>query len=335
METLTFRAERALLGAMLRQPGLPSALHYLDAGDFTLVQHRRVFAALVAASEAAAAGESGRTWEDLVADAAGPEARPAYLEELRQACPDPSHGPAYGKLVMEASARRTLAADADDMDSQASAIGYSARRMLTARVDGGRQVEVSADYAKEVAGLLRRHATAFSPDTTIADPGRPAPASDRRGLQEERVLAALIQRPREAREAISLLSAETFTDPSRREIYQALRTMYLSGRSQEIDDLTVDWQAASERGPVPSFRASGLAVASDQPSYATTLAAAAVTGSAAQLARDLVHPPGETRNGKTLSPAAPARNGAAPVTRLIQPPPPPGYGPGPVQGGPR
>lgn len=108
-----------------------------------------------------------------------PEIEPSYLTELATACPDPAHGAVYGKLVVEASVRRTLAADAEDLDSQTSAIGYSARRLFTAHVDGGRHVEVSADYANEVAGLLRRHATAFSPDTTVAGPGRPALRSDR------------------------------------------------------------------------------------------------------------------------------------------------------------
>lgn len=332
METLTFRAERALLGAMLQRPSLPSTLHYLDAGDFLAVRHRQVFAALTEASGTVAGDGGGRRWKDLVAEAAGPELEPSYLAELARACPDPSHGPAYGRLVVDASVRRTLAADAEDLESQAGAIGYSARRMFTAQLDGGRQVEASADYAREVAGLLRRHATAFNPDTMTGDPGRLAARSDRRGQTEERVLAALIQRHADAREILSLLAPETFTDPSRRQIYQTLRTMYLSGREHEIDSVTVDWEAASARGPVPSFRASGLA-ANDGPSYAARLAAVSVTGSAVRFARELIRPPGESRNGKTLSPAASAHNGAAPVVRLIQPPPPqPGHGPGPVQG---
>lgn len=333
METLTFRAERALLGAMIQRPSLPAALHYLDTGDFTTVRHRQVFSALTEAANTVAGNGTGRLWEDLVEEAAAPEIEPSYLSELAQACPDPSHGPVYGRLVVEASVRRTLAADADDLDSQAGSIGYSARRLFTAQVDGGRQVEVSADYAKEVAGLLRRHATAFSPDTTTAAPGPAAAASDRRGQTEERVLAALLQRNADTREIIATLTPEAFTDPSRRELYQTLRAMHLSGRSHEVDGLTVDWEAALTRGPVPSFRNSGRVADDDEPSYATRLAAVPVAGSAVRLARELVRSSGEPRNGRTLSPAAPAHNGAAPVGRLIQPPPPqPGNGPGPVQG---
>lgn len=332
MGTLTFRAEQALLGAMLQRPSLPSALHYLDAGDFTAIRHRQVFSAIMEASAAVATDGDGRSWKDLVAEAAGPEIEPPYLAELVRACPDPSHGPVYGRLVVEASVRRTLAADADDLDSQAGAIGYSARRLFTAQVDGGRQVEVSAEYAKEVAGLLRRHATAFSPDTATALPGPLAAVSDRRGRTEERVLAALFQRHADTREILGMLPPEAFTDPSRREIYQTLRAMHLSGRSHEVDGLTVDWEAVLARGPVPSFRASGMG-ADDEPSYATRLAAVTVTGPATRLARDLVRPSRESRNERTLSPPAPAHNGAAPAVRLVQPPPPqPGNGSGPVQG---
>ena len=43
MANLTYRAERALLGALLRDPDALDDIRFLNAGDFASDQHREVF----------------------------------------------------------------------------------------------------------------------------------------------------------------------------------------------------------------------------------------------------------------------------------------------------
>jgi len=314
-------------------------LDYLQAGDFTILRHREVFAALREASGASAPGAERQAWPDRVFDAAGPEIDREYLAWLQGACPDPAHGAVYGRLVLDAGVRRAIVVDAEDLDGQARSIGGSANRMFAAQVDGGRQVEVSADYAREVAGLLRRHASAFSPDTVTAAPGGLADPGDARGRAEERILAALLTRHPDARQVLDTVGPEAFTGPARREIFGTVRSLYRAGRGHEVDDLTVDWETALAKGPVPSYRDPGLLPDDDEPSYAARLATVPLPNRVVKLAQELArparHPVQQARADGTLSPPSPSalRNGAGPVTHLIEPPPPlPGQGPGPVQG---
>ena len=49
MVSLTYRAERALLGALLRDPASLLDIPFLTAGDFASEQHGEVFSAIAAA----------------------------------------------------------------------------------------------------------------------------------------------------------------------------------------------------------------------------------------------------------------------------------------------
>lgn len=345
METLTFRAEQALLGAMLGQRGLVARLGYLETGDFALAQHRRVYAALSAASGVAFAGAERRSWRDLVAEVAGPEVDAGYLGELERTCPDAEHGGAYGTMVMQASTLRSLAADADELDERGTLIADSARRMFRAGAEGHREVEAYAGYTLLVAELLQGHASRFSPDTETAAGAAAVRPVSARARAEELILAALIQRHPDARQAAEAVSAEAFSDPVRREIFEAVAGMYRSGRGRDVDALTVDWQVASSRVPVPGREQPRIGTSADAgPSYVTRLAALAVTEPVGRTARALAHSSmrrAESVSGQSARPALHPAGSVVAATRPVSgvaqvipliPPTQPGHGPGPVQG---
>ena len=75
--------------------------------------------------------------------------------------------------------------------------------------------------------------------------GRTAIAESEQAAAEERVLVALIQGHRETRQVMGMLSGGAFADPLRREVFQAVRALFASGRP--IDPLTVDWEVTRSR----------------------------------------------------------------------------------------
>ena len=340
MGTLTHRAEQALLGALLREPELAARLDYLEPSDFASHQHRLVFSAIMTASRA---GQRDH-WRRAVQKAVGTEIPPRYLDELEAACPEPSHGPAYGVMVLEASARRDLLGCVTDLADQAESIRYTAQRVIRAGGTGGHRSEVHAALVADIAGAIRTHAGRFDPDSTRA---ANAPASDsasgRDAFMEETVLAALIQHHPDAPRVIRALPFPlAFADPLRQAIYQVIRDLSATGRP--VDALTVDWELARSHGPAGRQRPGEGTVTDELPSYVTRLADAftagkAVTTTASLLAEHLAcgrygQQPTEDRAaprpqdpGTAAGPAVPGQ-----ARHLLQPPPhPPGHGPAQTQ----
>jgi hypothetical protein len=266
MAVLTFRAEQALLWAMFADPGLAGMLGYLEPGDFAWNEHRMLHEAVTAAIlSGASAGER----REAAAAAAGP----GYLDELRAACPDPLHGPAYGEMVMQASARRTVASVADDLADQAGTLGYDAARLVRAVGAAGHDTDVHARHLARLAAAMRSHGAQFNPGTALAPPA-PATAESGQARAEERVLAALIQGNRETGQVISMLPAAAFGGPLRREIFTAIRSLYASARP--IDALTVDWEVTRAQASFGGQEAGSAPAASGGESYAERLARTSV-----------------------------------------------------------
>jgi hypothetical protein len=318
MGALTYRAERALLSAMLCEPGLAAALDSVEPADFTSRQHRMVHHAAMMASRSA--GQDGAEWRDLIARAAAPELSPYYLGELRATCPDPRHGPAYAKMVLEASVLRALRGHAADLARHADLLGR---------------------HMADIASAMHRQAARFNPDTTSAVTGPPAAAGGP-GREEELVLAALIRQHPETGPVVSMLPAVAFGDPLRREAFETIRTLYRSRR--DIDPLTVDWELA-RRAPA-AIGPGEWPAAGDQPSYVMRLAVSAARGPVARtayalLARHAASDAGPHPSAGGAAPRPPvtgstARPGTKPgqqePPRLMQPPPHmPGHGHGHTQ----
>lgn len=325
MGTLTHRAEQALLGAMLHIPDLAARLDYLEPGDFASNRHRLVFSAIRTASNSG----QRENWRGAVEKAAGSEISQRYLDELEVACPEPRHGPAYGLMVLEASARRDLLGHATDLADQAESLRYSAQRVIRAGGTGGHRSEAHAGLVAGVATAIRVHAGRFDPDNTWAVTAPPSGQVSRRGtFLEETALAALIQHhPAALRVARALPSPLAFADPLRRNIYQAVCDLASTGRP--VDALTVDWELARGQGAADGQRSGGGTVGDDMPSYVTRLAniptaGAPVTVTVSLLARGHNgQQPAEDGSatrprapGTVAGPAAPSQ-----TAHLLRPPP--------------
>lgn len=267
MAVLTHRAEQALLGAMLLQPGLAAMLDHVETGDFLAREHRVLHAVLVTAS---GSWDGNGSWRDAVAAAAGPEIRPEYLGELEAACPDPMHGRAYAALVVEAYARRMLLEESEDLAQQAESLKYDTGRLRRAGGTGGVESTVLAEHTARVARAFRGFGLQFTPDAVVAPVVAPPGSVGGRPADEELVLGALIGGHRETRRVLGFLVPDAFGDPVRRAIYAAVRTLYLAGGG--IDPLTVDWELARRQ---PVLAGEQAPVTGDLPSYVTRLATAA------------------------------------------------------------
>lgn len=313
MTTLTLRAEQALLGAMLADPVLiHAARRYLTPGSFTTGRNQAVYAAIDAERDEA---RSSHAWFKNVKAGAGVSARD--LRALEEACPDPAHGLSYGALVMEATARRTLAAAAKQAARTSNDLRQDASRLARADGVGGRRAAELARHATSVADALRIHAVVFDPDITQLRPG-PALAPRGRSQQEERVLSAILQRHSQTERILRLPLDDAFTSRNRTEIFRAAKNLYTGAR--DIDEITVDWETARRAAEETSQRRTGTPPRSTEPTYAQRLAAAPmpsadVVATAASL----------TRAGLGRQPTP----GQKPA--LLQPPPGMPLAPGPVQ----
>jgi len=138
------------------------------------------------------------------------------------------------------------------------------------------------------------------------------------------------------------LSAEAFTSPHRKEIYQIFSAMHLAGKA--VDELTLDWQLAAQG--VPLDAGPGGRAERDDQTYAMHLARLDYGyGEPAIAARELAaehqrYParrtphgePGARQTATLRRDATAARVPGRPALRLVQPPPQAG---GPAERGPQ
>lgn len=324
MKTLTLRAEEALLGAMLTDPELVRAVgRYLNWPDFTDERHRAAYAAMVSALREE--GPPGLPWRRRV-EASAPGLPSWYFGRLAAACPEPAHGLSYGRLVLQASIRRSLSRAGWSIGDDGSALEREAARL--ADEAASMPIRRLAYHAACVGRELRALARVFNPDTARSLAG-PPPAARGRARQEERILAALLQGHRDTGRILRL-PADGFTDPERRDIFRAVRRLHAS--AQPVDALTVDWETARGQDNEGATGHRDAATARGrQPSYATRLAAADIGAfPAARTASSLLGVRAGDRAAEAgTSPQHPTPSGP----RLLRPPPgPAGPGPTRVQG---
>ena len=269
MGGLTMRAERALLGALLRGGRLTDGFGGLRRGDFMLERHRRVYAAITTA---------GQTWNRLSLErceaaelAAASGTSPRYLGELQAACPDPFHAPAYAELVLEARVCRAVSAYAAAFSLEASLLRGQVGRLARASGVGIHPAGRYAAQIKLMAADMRRFSAWFNPDKTRAVPGPPVAPADGRARDEEAMLAVLIQHRPEAGQLMRMLHAAVFTDPLRQQVFLAIESLHAVG--QPIDELTVDWELVRALASV-GVKPANTGPATGQPSYVMRLAAA-------------------------------------------------------------
>ena len=272
---LTERAEKALLGALLTDPLTIRQVGLAEAGHFASPLHRQIHAALIPREKNAYAGWAG----SLSPNAAYARARGVtgdiYLQELLDACPD---APVYAQMVMEAALRRQLALYARRIKYEAANMHHELNRLREIQPEGLDLPQLQTAYPDpqrvfshlmQLSYALQAHAMAFNPS---ADPSAaastaaaPGPAitfaghvsatvaaltwtsvttaeGDWHAVNEEQVLAGIIQQCAPADDFPAWLPAEAFRPGPRREIYGALTGIYY--RHDPLDPLILDWELA-------------------------------------------------------------------------------------------
>lgn len=245
------RAERALLGVLLAEPDrLAAVAGWLRAEDFVEQRHRVLYAALA---------ELGR------ADApAGPEAvldllrrreqlRPghldgAYLAQLRVEAGQPRNAAAYGRMVLEASIARSVAALADRI-TQAAAEGPG--RLFARAALGVGLLDAAADRWR-ASGAPREEERPTGREITVDLVGPVLVEA------EDAALRALVAAPDDLLEVSPWLIPDDFAAPGRAQAYAALR--HVGSQREPFDPVAAMWQARqlgafAPGGPAPALLA--------------------------------------------------------------------------------
>jgi hypothetical protein len=254
VDNLTDRVERALLGALIEDPGLVPRLDNVEPRDFADDLNRAVYEAIRSLPGTTTASSAGDRIT-AIARAAGPRVSEAYVHDLAASCPNPRQGTTYGLRLVQAALYRQLSETAAVLRAQAALLGHEQSRVIEAEANGGPQAAEAARHLGLVSAALRRHTAPLAPATSpTARAGRPAASQDQdaaplhrsaseQELREERVLTALLQRHHESDQILTFLPAAAFTSPDRQEIFRAIRR--LRQASQPIDELNVAWELAT------------------------------------------------------------------------------------------
>ncbi|MFB7463133.1 DnaB-like helicase N-terminal domain-containing protein [Streptomyces sp. NPDC056224] len=240
------KAEQAVLGAVLLDPGQLSHLEWLAPDHFYRPVHQALFAALRKLrgdGHLAVEGEEPvpLSWvTDAVAEASlhvrGLTASYAHL--LVSACPRPAHAPVYGRMVLEGAIHRTVTQHAIRLHQEAR----------TGALRG--EVEGALHHADVLTGVLtdlaRRWGTEprpVAPATSRAldPPAFPPAQADRVAEDEEFLLAVLVERPGAMGEVVDWLRPGDFADPVHGQLYRCLGALH--HRGEPIDRITLLWEA--------------------------------------------------------------------------------------------
>ncbi|MEU3228383.1 DnaB-like helicase N-terminal domain-containing protein [Streptomyces sp. NPDC006976] len=240
------RAEQAVLGSVLLDPGQLSHLGWLAPDHFDRPVHKALFAALRKLRADGHPGLAADTsvplsWVTDAVEEAGNHVRglsAVYAHTLVSACPRPEHAPAYGRMVLEGAIHRSVTA-------------HAIRLHQAARADALRgEVEGALHHADVLSGVLndlaRRWGTEPRPVPPATPPATapPAPPPVRAGqvAEDERfLLAVLVERPRAMDEVVGWLRPGDFADPAHGQLYRCLGALH--HRGEPIDQITLLWEA--------------------------------------------------------------------------------------------
>ena len=217
---------------------------WLEVDDFDGTTERLVYGVIDAANrrgEVAAADVVNRALIGR-ADAARLQAGAAFLHDCMQACPVPARASTYGRMVLESSIRRRVAAEGAGLRQAIEESGPTVCDLnhVFFKVDSVRR-EVERLHQREARADGVRSPTPLAIAELDSVPGRRQP---RKVEIERSAVLALIDDPTALDRVLAWLRADDFTDPGCSATYQQLRTM--PGRGEPVDRITVAW--ASLRG---------------------------------------------------------------------------------------
>ncbi|MFI7565945.1 DnaB-like helicase N-terminal domain-containing protein [[Kitasatospora] papulosa] len=257
------RAEQAVLGSVLLDPGQLSHLDWLAPDHFDRPVHQALFAALRKLRADGHPGLAADTsvplsWVTDAVEEAGHHVRglsAVYAHTLVSACPRPEHAPAYGRMVLEGAIHRSVTV-------------HAIRLHQAARADALRgEVKGALHHADVLTGVLddlaRRWGTEPRPvplaRPPATAPSAPPPVRAGQVAEDERfLLAVLVERPTAMDEVVGWLRPGDFADPAHGQLYRCLGALH--HRGEPIDRITLLWEA-QRRGLLADCTLSGGQVA--------------------------------------------------------------------------
>ncbi|GHG27416.1 DnaB-like helicase N-terminal domain-containing protein [Streptomyces zaomyceticus] len=240
------KAEQAVLGAVLLDPGQLSHLEWLTPDRFYRPAHQALFAALLKLrgnGHPAVEGEGPvpLSWvTDAVAEA-GLHVRgltASYAHLLVSACPRPAHAPVYGRMVLEGAIHRTVAQHAIRLHQEARA------GAVRGEVEGAlHHTDVLTGVLTDLARRWGTEPRPVAPATSQAPdpPALPPAQADQVAEDEEFLLSVLVERPGAMGEVVDWLRPGDFADPVHGQLYQCLGALH--HRGEPIDRITLLWEA--------------------------------------------------------------------------------------------
>jgi replicative DNA helicase len=234
---LVLRAERALLGALLREPHQLEQVSYLPAAAFTHPTYQAIYQDLRANHQAQDPLRVDQLFEVTALRVRIPGVDANYLRSLSAACPDPDHATIYARMLQEAHVRATLASFATNLVAEDPTDLQLQRYNEILSQSLSRQGYVLSDAAREEL--------APAAPTPRAAVGNYEPPADERPRHEELVLADLLQHQHQVAEVQTWLSPEVFAAGPRRELYETIVTV--DGYGEPVTELTVEWELSRRR----------------------------------------------------------------------------------------
>ncbi|MEU6664027.1 DnaB-like helicase N-terminal domain-containing protein [Streptomyces sp. NPDC046821] len=241
------KAEQAVLGAALIDPGQLSHLDWLAPDHFYRPVHQALFAALRTLRNdghpaLSADGPVPLSWVTDAVHEAGLHVRgltASYAHTLISACPRSEHAPVYGRMVLEGAIHRTIAQHAIRLHQAARADAVQGEvkgALRTADVLAG----VLADLARRWGTDPRPVAPTAAPAAAVTTVSTPV-QSDQTAEDEQFLLAVLTEQPRAMDEVVDWLRPGDFADPAHGQVYRCLGALH--HRGEPIDRITLLWEA--------------------------------------------------------------------------------------------
>jgi replicative DNA helicase len=246
-------AERAVIGALLLEPARLADVHeWLRPDDFDGGAERQTYQAICHVTDR---GEP--LTPDLVdrqlreGKADGPVlADGAFLIGTMDACPAPSRASVYGRMVLELSIRRHIAADIAGLRHKAEQASTSEQlNTVFAQIDGV-QLGVKNLHLREA---LAAHTASVAPNWA----GELKPLSRfpryEEGVVERQAVVALVDQPAALKTVARWLKPNDFSDDECASLFSELTV--LREANNPIDGITVAWRArrVGISGPVCDY----------------------------------------------------------------------------------
>jgi len=235
-------AERALLGSLLTEPSwLTDVQEWLLPSDFGTARHRLTYEVILTVSGRGVVASAEAVFEEarVTEDARHNDVDGGFLQTLMASSPVPARAAIYGRMVVESSIHRTVAA-------------YAARLGYAAVTDGATDVVAAniIDHVEAINSGLAEVETRWPapvPSATSA-PSRP---SRRSGTvpAEATLVASLLYYPSQLPEVSSWLEPSDISHPGLRETYAAMVVTH--ARGDPVDPMTVLWETHRRRGLQP------------------------------------------------------------------------------------